>query len=205
MFINKQKGETKPFYSVLIDHRDFPFIVSLFALSACVCVCVFDRRLFYPQQSHPEAITFLGEGNDVSLYSIPGEMVIFSLSSSISIEKVYAQIIVAIIDVNTGLDYVSHDDVLPYMATGQEPFKHELFSQFLLKSDSTDEGSEPLSLSLSLSSLSLSLSLHRSPSKKILRNVPLTALCVWSLCVQGTTLRVGSCWPGETRTTSGWS
>jgi polymerase delta-interacting protein 2 len=87
VFINKQKGETKPFYSVLIDHRDFPFI-----------------------QSHPEAITFLGEGNDVSLYSIPG------------------------------LDYVSHDDVLPYMATGQEPFKHELFSQFLLKSDSTDEG-----------------------------------------------------------------
>ena len=83
MFINKQKGETKPFYSVLIDHRDFPFIVSL----ECVCVCVFDWWLFYPQQSHPEAITFLGEGNDVSLYSIPGEMVIFSLSSYISIVK----------------------------------------------------------------------------------------------------------------------
>ena len=74
---------------------------------------------------------------------------IFSLSSSISIETVYAQR-VAIIDVNTGLDYVSHDDVLPYMVTGQEPFKHELFSQFLLKSDSTNEGSDSLTLSLSL-------------------------------------------------------
>jgi polymerase delta-interacting protein 2 len=87
IFINKQKGETKPYYSVLIDHRDFPFI-----------------------QSHPEAITFLGEGNEVSLYSIPG------------------------------LDYVSHDDVLPYHATGQEPFKHELFNQFL-EPNSTEEGS----------------------------------------------------------------
>ena len=41
-----------------------------------------------------------------------------------------------------GLDYVSHDDVLPYVATGPEPFKHELFNQFLLKSDSTEEGAE---------------------------------------------------------------
>ena len=29
VFINKQKGEMKPYYSVLIDHRDFPFIVSI--------------------------------------------------------------------------------------------------------------------------------------------------------------------------------
>ena len=38
-----------------------------------------------------------------------------------------------------GLDYVSHDDVLPYHATGQEPFKHELFNQFL-EPNSTEEG-----------------------------------------------------------------
>ena len=43
-------------------------------------------------------------------------------------------------DTTAGLDYVSHDDVLPYMASGQEPFKHELFSQFLQKLDSTEEG-----------------------------------------------------------------
>ena len=134
-------------------------------LCVCLSVCVTGGCCYLPvpQQSHPEAITFLGEGNDVSLYSIPGEMVIFSLSSSISIETVYAQR-VAIIDVNTGLDYVSHDDVLPYMVTGQEPFKHELFSQFLLKSDSTNEGSDSLTLSLSLSELKHPVwNLHRSP------------------------------------------
>ena len=70
-------------------------------LCVCLSVCVTGGCCYLPvpQQSHPEAITFLGEGNDVSLYSIPGEMVIFSLSSSISIETVYAQG-VAIIDVN---------------------------------------------------------------------------------------------------------
>ena len=30
----------------------------------------------------------------------------------------------------TGLDYTSHDDILPYTSTEEEPFHHQLFSQF---------------------------------------------------------------------------
>lgn len=91
MFINKQKGETKPYYSVLIDHRDYPFIVShkTYVLrscqyqlhgrnSACMSQYTSNYSLCVPllaQQSHPEAITFLGDENDVSLYSIPGMMI----------------------------------------------------------------------------------------------------------------------------------
>ena len=38
-----------------------------------------------------------------------------------------------------GLDYVSHDDILPYTSTSQDPFQHELFDQFLTL-ESKDEG-----------------------------------------------------------------
>ena len=36
---------------------------------------------------------------------------------------------------DTGLDYVSHTDVLPYIATDQDPFRHDLFDQFLTPKD----------------------------------------------------------------------
>ena len=40
-----------------------------------------------------------------------------------------------------GLDYVSHEEVLPYTSTdSDEPFRHELFEQFLVPS--TDDSSE---------------------------------------------------------------
>ena len=40
-----------------------------------------------------------------------------------------------------GLDYVSHEEVLPYTSTdSDEPFRHELFEQFLVPS--ADESSE---------------------------------------------------------------
>ena len=38
-----------------------------------------------------------------------------------------------------GLDYVSHDDILPYTSTSQDPFQHELFDQFLAL-ESKDDG-----------------------------------------------------------------
>ena len=41
-----------------------------------------------------------------------------------------------------GLDYVSHDDVLPYTSTDHEPFQHELFPQFFVPTGDT-EGLSP--------------------------------------------------------------
>lgn len=32
----------------------------------------------------------------------------------------------------SGLDYVSHEDILPYNATEQIPIQHELFERFLV-------------------------------------------------------------------------
>lgn len=35
-----------------------------------------------------------------------------------------------------GLDYVSHEDILPYNSTEQVPIQHELFERFLMFSPS---------------------------------------------------------------------
>jgi polymerase delta-interacting protein 2 len=58
-------------------------------------------------RAQSEAVTFLGNNqeNSRSLYAIPG------------------------------LDYVSHDDVLPYTALESTALSHELFDKFLAKSD----------------------------------------------------------------------
>lgn len=32
----------------------------------------------------------------------------------------------------SGLDYVSHEDILPYSSTDQVPIQHELFERFLM-------------------------------------------------------------------------
>ncbi|XP_064460813.1 polymerase delta-interacting protein 2-like [Ornithodoros turicata] len=54
-------------------------------------------------RTQTEAVTFLGsQDNSRSLYAIPG------------------------------LDYVAHEDVLPYTATEQQPIQHELFDKFLM-------------------------------------------------------------------------
>jgi polymerase delta-interacting protein 2 len=45
-------------------------------------------------------VTFLGNDKDSSLYAIPG------------------------------LDYVSHEDVLPYIPSEAKPINHELFDRF---------------------------------------------------------------------------
>ncbi|XP_014665443.1 PREDICTED: polymerase delta-interacting protein 2-like [Priapulus caudatus] len=61
-------------------------------------------------RAQTEAVTFLGnQDNSRSLYAIPG------------------------------LDYVSHDDILPYHTTEKKPLVHELFDRFLVP---TEEGSE---------------------------------------------------------------
>uniref|UniRef100_A0A8D1P5R3 Polymerase delta-interacting protein 2 n=1 Tax=Sus scrofa TaxID=9823 RepID=A0A8D1P5R3_PIG len=55
------------------------------------------------QRSQTEAVTFLANHDDSrALYAIPG------------------------------LDYVSHEDILPYSSTDQVPIQHELFERFLL-------------------------------------------------------------------------
>jgi len=61
--------------------------------------------MYYFQRAQTEAVTFLGHQDSArSLYAIPG------------------------------LDYVAHDDILPYTASEtstQPPLQHELFDKFL--------------------------------------------------------------------------
>ena len=64
-----------------------------------------DQRDFPFMRSQPEGITFLADKDNSSLYTV------------------------------SGLDYVSHEEVLPYTSTdSDEPFRHELFEQFLVPS-----------------------------------------------------------------------
>lgn len=78
---NELKGESRIFYQVLMDNRDSPYT-----------------------RAQAEAVTFLGNENDSSLYAIPG------------------------------LDYVSHEDVLPYIPSESKPINHELFDRFFAPS-----------------------------------------------------------------------
>lgn len=95
------KGKMHTFYQVLIDSRDCPYIVN------------FKRNLynFYNllnfvklifQRAQTEAVTFLGnQDSNRSLYAIPG------------------------------LDYVAHEDIMPYSSGERTPLHHELFDKFL--------------------------------------------------------------------------
>ena len=38
------------------------------------------------------------------------------------------------ISVAVGLDYVSHEDILPFSANNEEPFQHEMWNQFFSNS-----------------------------------------------------------------------
>lgn len=53
-------------------------------------------------RAHPEAVTFLGRDGETELYAVPG------------------------------LDYVNHEDVLPYISSEEQPIQHELFNKFLV-------------------------------------------------------------------------
>lgn len=55
------------------------------------------------QRTQTEAVTFLGhQENSRALYAIPG------------------------------LDYVAHEDILPYTSTDMQPLQHELYDKFLM-------------------------------------------------------------------------
>lgn len=58
---------------------------------------------FHFQRAQTEAVTFLGnQESSRSLYAIPG------------------------------LDYVAHDDIMPYTSVERVPLQHELFDKFLV-------------------------------------------------------------------------
>lgn len=69
-------------------------------------MCYFLKKfIFVSQRAQTEAVTFLGQQeNSKSLYAIPG------------------------------LDYVAHEDALPYHTTQPQPLSHELFDKFLTPS-----------------------------------------------------------------------
>ena len=64
------RSETRTYYQVLIDQRDFPYIVSLYNIKVWCSI-----YLNYVQKMQPEAVTFLADRKDASLYSIPGEYI----------------------------------------------------------------------------------------------------------------------------------
>lgn len=100
--------KTSPFYQVLIDSRDCPYIVSLFSRNFGVFFCL-NKNFIVKQRAQTEAVTFLGnQQSSRSLYAIPG------------------------------LDYVSHEDILPYSSGEKKPLHHELFDKFLCHSADKD-------------------------------------------------------------------
>lgn len=57
------------------------------------------------QRAQTEAVTFLGnQDNGRTLYAVPG------------------------------LDYIGHEDVMPYTAGNKRPIRHDLFDKFLIHS-----------------------------------------------------------------------
>lgn len=77
--LNQQSTRFHPYYQVLIDFRDCPFVSS---------------------RTQTEAVTFLGHPD--------------SSKSVCSIK---------------GLDYVAHEDILPYTSLEERPIEHELYSR----------------------------------------------------------------------------
>ena len=66
------------------------------------------------QRTQTEAVTFLGnQENSRSLYAIPG------------------------------LDYVAHEDILPYVSSDKQPIQHELFEKFLANKPNQDPAFVP--------------------------------------------------------------
>lgn len=65
-----------------------------------------DERDWPYLRTQTESVTFLGSQDaSRSLYAIPG------------------------------LDYVGHEDILPYVAGDKQPIKHELFDKFLKREE----------------------------------------------------------------------
>ncbi|PRD36146.1 UNVERIFIED_CONTAM: Polymerase delta-interacting protein 2 [Trichonephila clavipes] len=75
-------------------------------------------------RTQTEAVTVLGnQDNSRSLYAIPG-------TYTLNEEKC--------VFISTGLDYVAHEDVIPYTSTEKQPISHELFDKFLMHDPEKD-------------------------------------------------------------------
>jgi polymerase delta-interacting protein 2 len=112
---NEVKARKQTYYQVLIDNRDSPFIVSSLKFGHFRDIETSLSNSFFlccEQKAHFESVTFLlNQENNRSLYSIPG------------------------------LDYVSHDDILPYTVTEKLPISHELFDKFLSANSNSGKAS----------------------------------------------------------------
>ena len=64
---------------------------------------------YITQRTQTESVTFLGNQSEKNLYAIPG------------------------------LDYVAHEDIIPYSTRDKAPIQHELFDKFLAPSDIIDK------------------------------------------------------------------
>lgn len=101
--VKEVKGKVHTFYQVLIDSRDCPYIVSK-PSNHSITNLYFLVLIFSTlmKRAQTEAVTFLGnQDSNRSLYAIPG------------------------------LDYVAHDDIMPYSTGEKHPLQHELFDKFL--------------------------------------------------------------------------
>lgn len=77
-----------------------------------------------------------------------------------------------------GLDYVSHEDILPYTSTDQVPIQHELFERFLLYDQTKGELSQEGKLEWESPS-------SKTVSRKWLQSCVSTALFSFPLAVSG--------------------
>lgn len=99
--------KVQTYYQVLVDSRDCPHVVSLPNRNILNEI---SHKIFFilpnTQRAQTEAVTFLSHQKNLNrnLYAIPG------------------------------LDYVSHEDVIPYSVWNRDrkPLKHELFEKFLV-------------------------------------------------------------------------
>lgn len=97
------KSKSQNYYQVLIDSRDCPYI-----------------------RAQTEAVTFLGNQEN----SRSEEMSPTIYNNCIFIKNPIHYSPVGLYAI-PGLDYVSHDDIIPYASTEKNPMNHELFDKFL--------------------------------------------------------------------------
>lgn len=85
-----------------------------YVVSFIISIVTFFNMLMISQRTQTEAVTFLGnQDNSRSLFAIPG------------------------------LDYVAHEDILPYTSVDRQPIQHELFDKFLMYDPERDPPLSP--------------------------------------------------------------
>ena len=102
------KGRTHTYYQVSLCSCT---ILQMFSIPSCNKVLIDGRDSPYiTHRAQTESVTFLGNHseNTRNLYAIPG------------------------------LDYVAHEDILPYTTSETNPLQHELFDKFLMYQEGRD-------------------------------------------------------------------